>query len=92
MLLMTRSKLRPVLACCLAWAALLLGSAAVRAQVDLPMSTVFKGRPTFDRLVERAERENWRALPIGERTVRVGLALAGTPYQGYTLEIDNRVE
>ena len=56
------------------------------------MSTVFKGRDTFDRLVARAERENWRALPIGERTVRVGLALAGTPYMGYTLEIDNRVE
>ena len=64
----------------------------VRAEIDLPMSTVFRGRPTFDRLVERAERENWSALPIGERTVRVGLALAGTPYQGYTLEIDNRIE
>ena len=63
-----------------------------RAEIDLPMSTVFKGRETFDRLVERAQRENWSALPIGERTVRVGLALAGTPYQGYTLEVDNRVE
>ena len=56
------------------------------------MDTVFKGQNTFQRLVERAERENWRALPIGERTTKVGLALTGTPYQGYTLEIDNRVE
>ena len=63
-----------------------------RAEIDLPMSTVFKGRSTFDRLVDRAERENWSALPIGERTVRVGLALAGTPYQGYTLEVDDHVE
>ena len=63
-----------------------------RAEIDLPMSTVFRGRSTFDRLVERAERENWASLPIGERTVRVGLALAGTPYQGYTLEIDDHVE
>ena len=56
------------------------------------MSTVFRGRSTFDRLVARAEHEDWAALPIGERTARVGLALAGTPYQGYTLEIDDRVE
>ena len=62
------------------------------AGLGLPMDTVFKGRATFDRLVDRAERENWRSLPIGERTVRVGLALAGTPYAGYTLEIDNRIE
>ena len=65
---------------------------AARAEIDLPMSTVFKGRGTFERLVARAERENWRALPVGERTVRVGLALAGTPYAGYTLEVDDRVE
>ncbi len=64
----------------------------VRAGIELPMSTVFKGQATFDRLVQRAEQENWRALPIGERTARVGLALAGTPYQGFTLEIDDRVE
>ena len=56
------------------------------------MSTVFKGRETFDRLVQRAEKENWRALSIGERTARVGLALAGTPYKGFTLEIDDRIE
>ena len=78
--------------CGLAFAAVLCGSSMARAEIDLPMSTVFKGRETFDRLVERAQRENWSALPIGERTVRVGLALAGTPYQGYTLEVDNRVE
>ena len=82
--------------CGLRWAAILavalFVASTTHAEIDLPLSTVFKGRPTFDRLVERAERENWRALPIGERTVRVGLALAGTPYQGYTLEIDNRVE
>ena len=70
----------------------LLGITTGRAEIDLPMSTVFRGKPTFDRLVERAERENWRVLPLGERTVRVGLALAGTPYQGYTLEVDDRVE
>ena len=65
---------------------------SANASLGLPLNTVFRGRPTFERLVARAERENWQALPIGERTVRVGLALAGTPYAGYTLEIDDRVE
>jgi len=77
--------------------ALALGFAAppdVRASEDgsLPAGTVFKGRDKFDQLVARAERENWRALPIGERTARVGRALLGTPYVNYTLEIDDRIE
>ncbi len=72
--------------------ATLVPAPSAHASLGLPMNTVFRGRATFDRLVARAERENWRALPIGERTVRVGLALAGTPYAGYTLEIDNRIE
>lgn len=61
-------------------------------QPRLPFSTVFKGKEKFDRLVAQAERENWRELPIGERTARVGKALLGTPYVNYTLEIDDRIE
>jgi Protein of unknown function (DUF1460) len=61
-------------------------------QPRLPFSTVFKGKEKFDRLVAQAVRENWRALPIGERTARVGTALLGTPYVNYTLEIDDRIE
>ncbi len=61
-------------------------------QPRLPMSTVFKGREKFDRLVTEAKRENWRELPIGERTARVGKALLGTPYVNYTLEINDRIE
>lgn len=58
----------------------------------LPMSTVFKGQEKFDRLVGMAQAEDWRALPLGERTARVGRALVGTPYVNYTLEIDDRIE
>src|SRR5690606_25246948 len=36
--------------------------------------------------------ENWRALLIGERTAKVGMALLGTPYVNYTLEIDDHIE
>jgi hypothetical protein len=56
----------------------------------LPFETVFKGRTRFDALL--AQAENWKALPIGERTAAVGRALVGTPYKGFTLEIDDRVE
>lgn len=58
----------------------------------LPMSTVFKGESKFHALVAKAERENWRALPLGERTVRVARELVGTPYVNYTLEVDDVTE
>ncbi len=72
--------------------ALLGAVSAARGSEGLPLSTVFKGQTTFERLVAQAQRENWRALPIGDRTARVGAALVGTPYRGFTLEIDDRVE
>lgn len=73
-------------------ALLALVPASTRAAHGLRESIVFKGQSTFDRLVAQAERANWRALPLGERTVAVGLALLGTPYRSFTLEIDDRVE
>ena len=84
--------LRGVLTACAAVLTLLGGAPVARASGELPLNTVFKGRTTFDRLVAEAARENWRVLPIGERTARVGAALVGTPYRGFTLEIDDRVE
>ena len=57
----------------------LASAASARAAVTLPMNAVFKA-------------ENWKSLPIGERTAVVGQAMVGTPYRSYTLEIDNRVE
>jgi hypothetical protein len=62
------------------------------AESRLPFSTVFKGRDRFDSLVAKAKQENWKALPIGERTAAVGRALVGTRYKSFTLEIDNRIE
>lgn len=58
----------------------------------LPFKTIFKGEPQFNRLVSMAKENNWKSLPIGERTAAVGQALLGTRYKSYTLEIDNRVE
>ena len=59
---------------------------------QLPLSTTFKGTAKFNRLVTQAQEGNWRALPLGERTARVGMALLGTPYVNYTLEIDDHIE
>ena len=60
----------------------------------LPMGTVFIGLDRFETRVRQlrpiADKE--RALPIGERTAWIGQMLLGTPYKGYTLEIDDHIE
>jgi hypothetical protein len=58
----------------------------------LPLATVFQGDSKFQAIVAKAERENWRKLPLGERTIRVARELVGTPYVNYTLEVDDRTE
>lgn len=60
--------------------------------VRLPLATVFKGESKFQAMVAKAERENWRSLPLGQRTIRAARAMVGTPYVNYTLEVDNTVE
>ena len=62
------------------------------AKEQLPQDVTFKGREKFELVVNRAIKENWRALPMGERVARFGKALLGTKYVGYTLEIDDHVE
>ena len=58
----------------------------------LPESLVFVGPGKYQTLVERGLAGNWGALPVGERTTKIGLALVGTPYRNYTLELDDRIE
>jgi len=62
------------------------------APAALPESVVFVGPGKFQALINRGLEENWRELPLGERTVKAGLALVGTPYTNYTLELDDRIE
>jgi hypothetical protein len=69
-----------------------VGLALAKGETSLPFSTVFRGKDRFDSLVAKAREENWKALPIGERTAAVGRALVGTRYKSFTLEIDNRIE
>lgn len=62
------------------------------AAEHLPQSTTFIGAGKFAKLIARGIRERWSDLPIAERVTRAALAMAGTPYVGYTLEIDDHIE
>lgn len=68
----------------------LLVAVASFGSTTLPFDTVFKGQAKFEQLVARGD--DWKSLPIGERAAAVGRALCGTPYRGFTLEIDNHIE
>ena len=61
-------------------------------QSKLPMSTIFKGKAKFDRIVKKALKENWRKQPIGERMILFARELHGTKYVNFTLEIDDHIE
>jgi Protein of unknown function (DUF1460) len=81
-----------------AWA--VISSSSVMAQKPippsaapkLPLTTVFQGDSKFYAIIAKAERENWRSLPLSERTVRVAREMVGTPYVNYSLEVDDRIE
>lgn len=70
----------------------LLFAPLARAGEFLPQTTAFVGRSKFESITAQALKENWRALPMGERVAKFGLAMRGTPYVPYTLEIDDHVE
>lgn len=67
-------------------------SVPVNAKPRLPLSTVFNGESKFYAIIAKAEHENWRSLPIGDRTVRVARELTGSPYVNYSLEVHNHIE
>ena len=73
------------------WACALALWSSLQAST-LPESVIFVGPTRYQALVSRGLNENWRELPVGERTTKVGLALLGTPYKNYTLELDDRIE
>src|ERR1700741_4057957 len=73
-------------------ALILISSVAIASESRLPFGTVFKGQDQFNRLLAKAKSENWKSLPLGDRTGAVGKALVGTRYKHFTLEIDNRIE
>jgi hypothetical protein len=71
---------------------LLTCTTIAKASVYLPYARVFRGDTRFEELVQRAQVQGWRSLPLGDRIIAVGIALIATPYVNYTLEIDDHTE
>lgn len=96
---MTVSSRRAILAsgASLAWAAAFGFPVSSRAELiarkrTLPKSVIFKGEERFRRIVRKAQKEDWRELPMGERTIRFARELHGLPYENFTLEIHDHIE
>lgn len=62
------------------------------AAAGLPLEKTFVGQKKFTQLMERGYRAGWAKLPLGERVNNFALALQGTPYVNYTLELHDRME
>lgn len=62
------------------------------AKEYLPQSTTFIGENTFQRICKKAQDQQWRKLPIGDRMAAIALELEGGPYKAYTLEIHDKIE
>jgi hypothetical protein len=58
----------------------------------LPQSVTFIGRKKFESIVARATAERWADLAMPDSVTRAALAMQGTPYVGFTLEIDDHTE
>ncbi len=59
---------------------------------QLPLSTIFKGEAKFDAIVDKAVANNWRELPLGDRTMVIAKEMLGTEYVNFTLEVDDHIE
>ncbi len=56
-------------------------------QAATPKEDFFTGREVFDKIINKSNSENWKALPMGELVGKVGKEFVGTPYVGFTFEI-----
>lgn len=72
--------------------ALLLILPATSPAAGLPLEKTFIGQKKFQDLMNRGYRAGWAKLPLGERVNNFALALQGTPYVNYTLELHDRIE
>ena len=45
----------------------------------------------FNKIIKKAEKENWKKLPIGERMGLLGQEFLGMPYKGGTLEFEPEI-
>ena len=72
--------------------ALLAAGLTANQAAGLPMDKTFVGQAKFQQLMKRGYDAGWAQLPLGERVNNFALALQGTPYVNYTLELHDRIE
>jgi hypothetical protein len=77
---------------CLAAAALAPAATAPAAVNHLPLTTAFKNVDRYCRIMTKARTAGWAQVPVGRRMSLLGRECLGIPYQGYTLEIDDKIE
>ncbi len=58
----------------------------------LPRSITFIGEDKFRSIAAMAHARRWSDLPVGERVIQAATRMLGTPYVGFTLEIDDHIE
>jgi hypothetical protein len=70
-----------------------LGLSVNSAQADtLPLAKTFIGQPKFQSIVAKAMQAGWGKLAMPQRMGLIAMEFKGTPYVGYTLEIDDHIE
>jgi hypothetical protein len=69
-----------------------LVACAALLHAEIPSDRIFVNPGKFRALVHEGMKNQWNQLPLGERTAKIGLAMAGTPYVNYTLELHDRLE
>ena len=52
-----------------------------------PKEDFFTGREVYASIVDRAKKEDWKRLEMGELVGKVAKEFLGTPYVGFTFEI-----
>ncbi len=58
----------------------------------LPRSVTFIGEDKFRSIAAEAHARHWNHLPMGDRVITAASKMLGTPYEGFTLEIDDHIE
>lgn len=56
--------------------------------LPLQTPTQFRGEAQLNEVVREVTKPGWEKLPIGELMGRIGISMVGTPYVGWTLEVD----
>lgn len=64
----------------------------VLASEQLPQSLTFIGQAKYQQIIAQSLREGWSELSLPDRVTRAALAMKGTPYVGFTLEIHDHIE